>query len=166
MNELLIHFGKIDFDLSISSNFLFNKSNYFVIPWNKTSEGHTINVYKKCVINVYTKKEIKRNILRAEKDRRYNVGRKSNRPKREIEHSIFLEGSTPELCEELYNRIDKIYKLTHKILYDISVIVGINEVNDRIEEFDVIKDNKLDLISLNSLFDYYGKEFNEQDYII
>lgn len=139
---------------------------YFVIPWNKTSDGHTISVYKESAINVYTQKEIKRNILRAEKDRRYNVGRKSNRPKREREHSVFLEGSTPELCTELYNRIAKIYNLTNKVVCDVNLIVGINEIYDRLEEFDVIKDNKLDLISLNSLFDYYGKEFNEQDYII
>ena len=34
------------------------------------------------------------------------------------------------------------------------------EMIDRLEEFEVIKDYEVDLISLNSLFDFYGYEFS------
>lgn len=36
------------------------------------------------------------------------------------------------------------------------------EIKERLEEFDVIKDNKIDLISLNNLVDYYECEFDEE----
>lgn len=35
------------------------------------------------------------------------------------------------------------------------------DVIDRLDEFDVIKKDKIDMISMNSMFDYYGVKFNE-----
>lgn len=34
------------------------------------------------------------------------------------------------------------------------------DLTERLEEFDVIKNEKIDLISLNHLFDYLGKDYN------
>lgn len=39
-----------------------------------------------------------------------------------------------------------------------------NEIKDRFEEFEIIKENKLDLISLNSLYDYYEFTFDENQF--
>lgn len=38
------------------------------------------------------------------------------------------------------------------------------DIEERLEEFDVIKNNKFDMISLNSLYDFYNNSFDE-DYI-
>lgn len=38
------------------------------------------------------------------------------------------------------------------------------ELSDRLEEFNVIKDNRLDLISLNSLYDFYNLPFDENEF--
>jgi len=36
------------------------------------------------------------------------------------------------------------------------------ELEERFEEFEVVKNNKIDMISLNSLFDFYDKYFDEE----
>lgn len=66
-----------------------------------------------------------------------------------------------------------IYVLMSKVIEDFSEVSDLysdsmdykidKEIWDRIEEFEVIKDNnKLDLISLNSLFDFYQIPFDEK----
>lgn len=41
-----------------------------------------------------------------------------------------------------------------------------NEISDRVEEFEIFNsDYEVDLISLNSLFDFYGYEFSIDDYL-
>lgn len=39
------------------------------------------------------------------------------------------------------------------------------ELLDRIDEFGVIKDYKLDIISINNLFDFYDRPFNESQFL-
>lgn len=39
-----------------------------------------------------------------------------------------------------------------------------NEIKERIEEFEVIKDYKIDYISLESFYDYYKWEFNKEQF--
>lgn len=86
--------------------------------------------------------------------------------------SIYVEYSNRDECIEkqntnlyiaLQNRGEKssfllslIRKLTKVKLKDRE------EIKERLEEFDVIKDNKIDLISLNNLVDYYDCEFDEE----
>lgn len=38
------------------------------------------------------------------------------------------------------------------------------EMIERIEEFEIIKNNDIDLISVNNLYDYYNKRFIEEDF--
>ena len=73
--------------------------------------------------------------------------------------------------EELFLLVSSIFKRTLKftrtfnyIGFKIDDIIQLDTFNkvllERMDEFEVIKDNKLDLISLNSLFDYYNQDFN------
>lgn len=66
------------------------------------------------------------------------------------------------LGNQLYQRLYKLHIRESIIYKDISKILNIDEtlLKERLEEFDCIKDNTLDLISLNSLYDYYDKNFN------
>lgn len=154
MNELLIHFGKIDFDFSIRKTEYASITNYFIIIWKGIELEVRVTNTLKGVVNLNF----------------------HNEPNSSLPNRVFFEDSldNPEMVVELYNRLDYIYKLTNKVYCSVRNIIDPSnikleseqETKDRLEEFDVIKDNKLDLISLNSLFDYYGKEFNEQDYII
>lgn len=68
--------------------------------------------------------------------------------------------------KKLYNELERIYKNNDTLLNSLSVvmfssIIGSRKlIKERIEEFEIIKDDKIDPISLNSLYDFYGKEFD------
>lgn len=57
-------------------------------------------------------------------------------------------------------------------VFDLIVLIDeqitkttMKELIERMEEFEVVKDgNKLDLISMNSVYDYYDVEFDEDDF--
>lgn len=49
--------------------------------------------------------------------------------------------------------------------HTITTSQNMKELLERMEEFEVVKDgNKLDLISMNSVYDYYDVEFDEDDF--
>lgn len=68
--------------------------------------------------------------------------------------------------KKLYNELERIYKNNETLINNLSVvmfssIIGSRKlIKERIEEFEIIKDDKIDPISLNSLYDFYGKEFD------
>lgn len=67
------------------------------------------------------------------------------------------------LSSSIYKRTLKFTRTFNYIGFKIDDIIQLDTFNkvllERMDEFEVIKDNKLDLISLNSLFDYYNQDF-------
>mgnify|MGYP000895086929 CR=1 FL=1 len=76
-------------------------------------------------------------------------------------------------CTHLLYKSNPIYKLINRISEVIGDNFGIEigskrhkEIAYRLDEFNVIKEqNKIDMISLNSLLDYYNTKFDENDFI-
>lgn len=75
------------------------------------------------------------------------------------------------LIKILHFHLNRIYKQTSKLRTKIDDVLtdGPNRsdfikryyyIQERIEEFEVIRDYKVDLIRLNDLYDFYGKEFD------
>lgn len=50
------------------------------------------------------------------------------------------------------------------ILKGIFVDISVYDIADRLHEFEVIKEDDIDYISLNSLFDYYNIPFNQSEF--
>lgn len=65
---------------------------------------------------------------------------------------------TPENRYKLYQELKRIYERTEYLKRKLSFIPKA-ELDERLEEFEVIKDNKIDMISLNSLYDFYNQKF-------
>lgn len=68
----------------------------------------------------------------------------------------------------LYYHMYRLFKNMFSIVILINTSKGNNkfltgECKQRIEEFEVNKGNRIDLISLNSLYDYYQMTFNERE---
>lgn len=59
------------------------------------------------------------------------------------------------LKAEMQIQINKVSKICK--YFDITR----KELEERFEEFEVVKNNKIDMVSLNSLFDFYDKYFDE-----
>lgn len=90
-----------------------------------------------------------------------------------------------EYCDKfrqnIYVQLQRLFhynnEFTNKIIRDLSVKISIDLggyqthqellsiIKERIEEFEVIKNYQVDYISLNSLYDYYGCRFDENEFI-
>lgn len=70
---------------------------------------------------------------------------------------------TDDIFDTLYVSMRRIYDNRLKLERYLVEILNqeYDEILERIIEFDLIKDNKLDIISLNNLFDFYNHDFNE-----
>lgn len=70
---------------------------------------------------------------------------------------------TGTIFNTLYTSMRRIYD--NKLKLERYLVEILNEdydiIIERIVEFDLIKDNMLDIISLNNLFDFYNHEFDE-----
>lgn len=84
------------------------------------------------------------------------------------------------LIFDLFLELDRIYYNNQKLvsfinynmnrnlpyeMYDNLQLDTINSILERIEEFEIIKNNNIDLISLNSLFDFLNIKFKGYDNI-
>jgi len=71
-----------------------------------------------------------------------------------------------DLIYKLYNILSRIYNNTWNLRKEISWNIfhrsGQLIEMDRFEEFEVIKNNKIDYINLNRLYDFYEADFNEE----
>lgn len=65
----------------------------------------------------------------------------------------------------IYYHIFRLFKNWFNLSRMINWSKGHNKFNigDKMDEFDVTKGNRIDLISLNSLYDYYQMTFNERE---
>lgn len=74
----------------------------------------------------------------------------------------YEENLIPLVRKQLSRLRINLNSLVHKlsIIFDISN----KESKDRLEEFEVIKDYQIDYISLESLYDFYKKEFNKEQF--
>lgn len=90
----------------------------------------------------------------------------------ETQQQLFIDDklvSTSQMIRRLNKAIDNVYQsmeynlYRHVLQFLIDQIVQTrSELRDRLEEFNIIKNNSsIDLISLNQLFDYYNKPFDE-----
>lgn len=90
-----------------------------------------------------------------------------------------------EYCDKfgqnIYVQLQRLFhynnEFTNKIIRDLSVKISIDLggyqthqellsiIKERIEEFEVLKNYQVDYISLNSLYDYYGCRFDENEFI-
>lgn len=74
---------------------------------------------------------------------------------------------SPELNKSLYQSIMKAYinryNISNIIMFNLDITK--EEAIERIEEFDIIENSEVNLISLNSLFDYYNITFDLKDII-
>lgn len=75
------------------------------------------------------------------------------------------------ILQEFYLLIERICYLNVKFLrikndlkFELNKSLMSSDLPNRFEEFEVIKDQSIDLISLNSLFDYYNMPFNSTRY--
>lgn len=70
------------------------------------------------------------------------------------------------LVESLFCSVRVSYDDYHKLCELLCNLIKVNskEMVERIEEFEIIKDNNIDLISVNNLYDYYNKRFIEEDF--
>lgn len=64
----------------------------------------------------------------------------------------------PELKLRVYKELTRIYDRSEYLKRKLSFIPK-EDLLDRLEEFEVIKDNQIDMISLNNLYDFYNKKF-------
>lgn len=68
----------------------------------------------------------------------------------------------------LIKSIERIITNNYNLLFELRILnITPNKIIDRLDEFDVIKNGKVDLISLESLFRYYNIEYDyEQFYLL
>lgn len=64
----------------------------------------------------------------------------------------------PELKLRVYKELTRIYDRSEYLKRKLSFIPK-EDLLERLEEFEVIKDNQIDMISLNNLYDFYNKKF-------
>lgn len=73
-------------------------------------------------------------------------------------------------AHDLYLKIFKINLENISLVQAISVFLDqkykYSEIQDRLDEFDVIKDGKIDFISLENLFDFYDVKFEENNFLV
>jgi len=70
-----------------------------------------------------------------------------------------LEPENDDLSNDMS---EAIFYLVRKINYFCGVFnIDRTELEERFEEFDILKENKIDIIRLNSLYDFYNKTFDE-----
>lgn len=69
----------------------------------------------------------------------------------------------------LFSHLKRIYESTNKLIMNLTKMIFISEfytnvpyieATERIEEFELIKDHKIDMISLESLYNFYNQPFN------
>lgn len=69
----------------------------------------------------------------------------------------------------LFSYLKRIYESTNKLIMNLTKMIFISEfytsvpyieATERIEEFEIIKDYKIDMISLESLYNFYKQPFN------
>lgn len=90
----------------------------------------------------------------------------------EKEHLHFLTLESTSMIEnDLQNQHNNDIGVTNLVklhkddpMVKLNILLNIDDLLNRIDEFEVIKDFKLDLISLNSLCDFYQKEYNEEKF--
>ena len=84
----------------------------------------------------------------------------------DIRYKFFIEGEQKrvdiKLVKQLYSILSTLHFSTERFCELISKVIGEKVDQDRIEEFGVVKNNKIDYISLNSLFDFYEKPFDKE----
>lgn len=89
-----------------------------------------------------------------------DIGITKTKIKIKVGNNIFMENQDSSLKREIEKALSSYIFKYEKIITLLVDMLGITEDDllDRFEEFEVIKGNKVDLISLNGLFDYLETE--------